>query len=103
MATFTTKNVNFRVNQPDGAIMTRVKEFLTFSAIPTGPFFGNLGIVLGGQLQCKLDIAVTPFGMGDEFHLSTVKKNVHSFSSNVNHPLRSFSSTQKYPPLKCRI
>jgi hypothetical protein len=36
--------------------------------------------------------------MGDEFHLSPIKKNVHPFNRNINHPLWSFSSTQKYPP-----
>ena len=41
------------------------------------------------------------FGMGDEFHLGTVKKNVHSFNRYINHPLWSFSSTQNILP--CRI
>ena len=39
--------------------------------------------------------------MGDEFHLGTIKKNFHSFLRYINHPLRSFSSTQNILP--CRI
>ena len=94
MVTFTTKNVNFRVNQPDGAIVTRVKEFSAFATISAFPSVGNRGIVLCGQLQCKLNIAVTALGMVDEFHLGTFKKDVHPFSCHIDHPLRSFSSTQ---------
>ena len=48
MTTFTTKNVNLRVNQPDGAIMARIKETSAFLAIPSGPLFWNFGIVFGG-------------------------------------------------------
>ena len=99
MTTFTTKNVDLRVNQPDGAIMARIKETPAFFAIPASPFFRDFGIVLGGQFQSKLYVAIGSFGMGDEFHLGTLKKNVHSFNRYFNHPLGSFSSTQKYPPL----
>ena len=79
--------------------LARIKETLTFPAIPSGPFLGDLGIVFGGQLQSKLCVAIGSFGRGDEFHLGTLKKNVHSFNRYFNHPLWSFSSTQKYPPL----
>jgi len=58
LTTFTTKNVNLSVNQPDSAIVTRLEKGLATLAIPSGPFMWHLGIVLGGQLQCKLDIAV---------------------------------------------
>ncbi len=100
MTTFTTKNVNLRVNQPDGAIMARIKETLTLPAIPSRPLFGHFGIVFGGQFQSKLCVAIGSFRMGDELHLSALKKNVHSFNRYFNHPLRSFSSTQRYPPHK---
>ena len=101
MTAFTTKNVDFRVNQPDGAIATRREETFTVLAIPSLPFFRNFSIVFGGQLQGKLYIAMRPLGMGDEFHLGTVKKNIHPFNRYINHPLWSFSSTQNILP--CRI
>ena len=103
MTTFTTKNVNLRVNQPDGAIMARIEKTLAFPAIPSGPLLRDLGIVFGGQRQSKLCVAIGSLRMGDEFHLGPIKKNFHSFNRYFNHPLWSFSSTQKYPPFKCRI
>ena len=103
MTTFTTKNADLRVNEPDGRIMARLEKGFATLAISPFPFIGNWSIVFGGQLECKLCVAIGPFRMGDEFHLGTLKKNVHSFNRYINHPLWSFSSTQKYPPLKCRI
>ena len=60
--------------------LARIKETLTILAIPSGPFLWHFGIVFGGQLQCKFCVAIGSFGMGDEFHLGTLKKNVHSFN-----------------------
>jgi hypothetical protein len=55
---FTTKNVDLRVNQPDGAIATRLEKGFATLAISPSPFVRHRSIVFGGQLQCKLNIAM---------------------------------------------
>jgi hypothetical protein len=58
MTALTTNNVNFTVNQPDGAIAARFEETHTFPTIPSSPLIRDFGIVFCGQLQSKFYITI---------------------------------------------